>query len=204
MPARSLLPVAASALLAVTAVFGANRPVQAHPHVWVLGEATLRFHDDKLTRVGMRWQFDAFFSQVLTGDFDTDKDGGFDADELKAMEAQIFTSLKDYGYFTHLRIDGHETIFSAVEDFRTATDKGELVFFFDLVLDAPIDPRASQVQLAVYDPTLYVDLVLGGDKPVTLDGIAADKCMWEFKSGDEIAANDAFMTPQVMKLNCPA
>ncbi|MDX2142643.1 MAG: DUF1007 family protein [Rhodospirillaceae bacterium] len=201
-PFRPTLGLAA--LISCGAVLAPIPAAHAHPHVWVLGEATLRFQDDKLARVGMRWQFDAFFSQVLTGDFDTSKDGTFDAAELEAMQAQIFTSLKDYGYFTHLRVDDAETTFEGVENFKTATDKGELIFFFDLVPSAPIDPRTSQVQLAVYDPTLYVDIVLGGEKPVTLDGLAAGTCLWEFKSGDDISANDAFMTPQVMKLNCPS
>jgi ABC-type uncharacterized transport system substrate-binding protein len=193
-----------AALVSVCGVLGPIAPARAHPHVWVLGEATLRFEDERLARVGMRWQFDAFFSQVLTGDFDTSKDGAFDAAETEAMQAQIFTSLKDYGYFTHLRVDDVEATFTGVENFKTASDKGELVFYFDLVPEAPIDPRAARVQLAVYDPTLYVDIVLGGDRPVTLEGLAAGKCMWEFKSGDDISANDAFMTPQVMKLNCPS
>jgi ABC-type uncharacterized transport system substrate-binding protein len=190
--------------LTLAGIAGTAVPAQAHPHVWVMGAATLRFEDAKLARVGMRWQFDAFFSQVLTGDFDTSKDGSFDAEELKAMETQIFTSLKDYGYFTHLRVNGAQATFAGVENFRTATDNGELVFLFDLVMDAPVDPRTAEVQLAVYDPTLYVDVVLGGDKPVTLEGLAAGTCMWEFKGGEEVSANDAFMTPQVMRLNCPS
>lgn len=192
------------AVLALAGALGAVGPAQAHPHVWVVGATTLHFTQDKLARVGMRWQFDAFFSQVLMGDFDTNKDGTFDDPERAAMKEQVFTSLKDYGYFTHLRIDGKETTFERVENFTTEVEKGELVYKFDLVPAAPMDLSTSEAQLAMFDPTIYVDIVLGGDKPVTLEGIAADKCNWSFASDKELATANGALTPQLVKLKCKA
>jgi ABC-type uncharacterized transport system substrate-binding protein len=186
-----------SALLTCAAL-----PAQAHPHVWVMGASTLQFENDLLTRVGMRWQFDAFFSQVLTGDFDTNKDGKLDADETTAMKNQVFTSLRDYGYFTHLRIDGAEVTFDRVENFSTGTDNGELVFFFDLVMQKPTDLRNTKTLLSLYDPSIYVDIVLGGDKPLQLQGISPDLCKWSFATGEEIANADGALTPQLVKLSC--
>jgi ABC-type uncharacterized transport system substrate-binding protein len=189
--------IAAGLALALVAT-----PALAHPHVWVTGASTLHFEKDMLTRVGMRWQFDAFFSQVLTGDFDANKDGSLDAEETEAMKTQVFTSLRDYGYFTHLRVDGAEMVFDRVENFSTATDKGELVYIFDLVLPQPLDLRRTTAQLSVYDPTIYVDIVLGGDKPLVLKGIDPAKCNWSFASGEEISNQDGMLTPQVVKLSC--
>ena len=174
----------------------------AHPHVWVTGASKLYFENDLLTKVGMRWQFDAFFSQVLTGDFDTNKDGQFDTDETEAMKAQVFTSLRDYGYFTHLRVNGTETIFDRVEKFSTTVDKGELVFIFDLILPEPLDLRSTKTQLSLYDPSIYVDIVLGGEKPLVMQGIDAGKCNWSFASGEDIANENGMLTQQVVKLSC--
>ncbi|MBL8628393.1 MAG: DUF1007 family protein, partial [Rhodospirillaceae bacterium] len=157
-------PKGAVAALVGMASLGLTAPAQAHPHVWVVGAATLHFAQDKLARVGMRWQFDGFFSQVLLGDFDTNKDGAFDDAERAAMKEQVFTSLKDYGYFTHLKIGGKEAAFDHVENFTTEIEKGELVYKFDLVPAAPIDLGPAEAQLAMFDPTIYVDIVLGGDK----------------------------------------
>jgi ABC-type uncharacterized transport system substrate-binding protein len=192
-----------SILLAAGAVLPWSAPAAAHPHVWVTGAANLQFADNKLSRVGMRWQFDGFFSQVLLGDFDTSKDGTLDDAERAAMKEQVFTSLKEFGYFTHLSVDGKETTFDRVENFTTSVDKGELVFMFDLVPAAPLDISA-ETQLSVYDPSIYVDIILGGDKPVTLSGIADGKCNWTFASGDEISNADGMVTPQLVKLACKA
>lgn len=177
-------------------------PAQAHPHVWVTGASTLVFENNLLSRISMRWQFDAFFSQVLTGDFDTDKDGKLNAEETEAMKQQVFTSLRDYGYFTHLRVNDAETAFDRVENFSTATDRGELIYIFDLVLPKPVDLRAAKASFSVYDPSIYVDIVLGGEKPLTLQGLPEGACTWSFASGEEISNADGMLTPQLVKLSC--
>ncbi len=176
----------------------------AHPHVWVTGAASLHFEDTKITRVGMRWQFDAFFSQVLGADFDTNGDGSFDTAETKAMKDQVFTSLKDYGYFTHLRTektDGEQQ-FEAVENFSVDKESGELVFKFDLVLVDPVDAVSQNVGLSVFDPTIYVDLILDGDQPVTLSGADNLGCTIEYRQGDEFTNESAFFVPQEAWLSC--
>jgi len=188
----------AFALAAATMLIPAGG--SAHPHVWITSTATLKFEGGKLTRIGMRWQFDTFFSQVLTGDFDKNQDGTFDADETQAMFGQVFTSLKDYGFFTHVRVGDEEALFDRAQNFSTAIDKGDLIYNFDLVFATPVDPTAAKVQFTVYDPTIYVDVLLGGDKPIAIEGDA--QCQWTFSSGDEVSNEGAFIMPQVVSLNC--
>lgn len=152
----------------------------------------------------MRWQFDAFFSQVLGADFDTNADGTFDAAETQAMKDQVFTSLKDFGYFTHLRTETSESemTFASVENFSIGDDRGEMVFSFDLILTDPVDPTNEAIRLSLYDPTIYVDLILGGDKPVDVSGADGLGCNLEYRQGDEITSQSYFLTPQEVWLNC--
>ncbi len=180
------------------------QPVLAHPHVWVTGAASFQFEDTKLTRVGMRWQFDAFFSQVLGADFDTNADGTFDAEETQAMKDQVFTSLKDFGYFTHLRTETSDTeqVFEQVENFSIGDDNGEMVFSFDLILAQPLDPATEAVGLSLYDPTIYVDLILGGDTPVEMAGADGLGCAFEYRQGNEITSQSYFLVPQEVWLSC--
>ncbi len=194
-----------SILTILTAVAALNTvPALAHPHVFVSGKASFQIEDAKLARVSMRWQFDAFFSQVLGTDFDTNADGMFDAEETQAMKDQVFTSLKDFGYFTHLRTDTSDTekLFSQVDKFVVTIEGGELVFAFELILAEPIDPKIEEVGLSLYDPTIYVDLILGGDEPVKLAGAEGMGCAVEFRQGDEISSQSYFMTPQEVWLTC--
>ena len=101
-----------------------------------------------------------------------------------------------------LTVNGTETIFDRVEKFSTTVDKGELVFIFDLILPEPLDLRSTKTQLSLYDPSIYVDIVLGGEKPLVMQGIDAGKCNWSFASGEDIANENGMLTPQVVKLSC--
>lgn len=188
--------------LALALAAAAATAAQAHPHVWVTGTTTLKFQGQKLSSVAMRWQFDAFFSQVLLGDYDKNKDGTLDAAETAAMKEQVFTSLREYGYFTHMAVNGADTKFARVDDFSTQNDKGELVFLFDLIPPAPLDLSKSDALLSLFDPTIYVDIVLAGDTPVTIEGAGAEKCRANFAKGDEIANETGFVTAQVVRISC--
>lgn len=181
-----------------------NSNAFAHPHVWVTAQANMRFQNEALTRISMYWQFDAFFSQVLQGDFDTNKDGKFDGDETAAMKNQVFTSLRDYGYFTHLRVNKTEVTFDRVDNFSVSFDKGEMIYVFDLVLATPLDLMAKEVTFSVYDPSIYVDIILGGDKPLVMDGMDPTKCRWTFGSGNDITNENGSISTQVAKLVCKA
>ena len=180
------------------------QPINAHPHVWVTGAAAFQFEDTKLTRIGMRWQFDAFFSQVLGADFDTNADGVFDANETQTMKNQVFTSLKDFDYFTHIRTESSDALqaFKDVENFSITVEDGEMVFNFELVLAGPMDPTSEAIKLSVYDPTIYVDLILGGDTPVTIAGADKLGCRFEYRQGDEITSQSYFLVPQEVWLTC--
>lgn len=193
-----------SALLLAIATFFMGVSANAHPHVWVTGAASFQFEEKWLTRVGMRWQFDAFFSQVLGADFDTNSDGVFDDTETKNMKDQVFTSLKDFGYFTHLKSDRSQDAlnFSGVDNFSIETEAGELVFLFELILSEPVDITSESVGLSLYDPTIYVDLILDGEEPVTLAGADDMGCAIEYRQGNEINSQSYFLVPQEVWLNC--
>ena len=184
------------------AVFLPGAGLRAHPHVWVTGTAAFHLENGALTRLSQRWQFDAFFSQVLMGDFDKNHDGTLDEAETAAMKAQVFGNLKEYGYFTHLRIGTTALVLDQVENFHTDLDNGELVFFFDLVLAKPVDMKTNQVSLALFDPTIYVDIALGGDKPVSVEGAGALKCKSDFRSLDQMSNSQGFVSPQEVLLSC--
>lgn len=182
------------------------RPGASHPHVWVTGTASFKIEDTKLTRIGMRWQFDAFFSQVLGADFDINSDGIFDSEETQAMKNQVFTSLKDFDYFTHLRIESStvEQTFAGVDNFSISDDRGEMIFTFELILNNPIDPTKEAVGLSLYDPSIYVDLILDGEEPVNLAGAEDLGCDLEYRQGNEVNSQSYFIIPQEVWLNCNA
>jgi ABC-type uncharacterized transport system substrate-binding protein len=190
-------------ILAVALVAAFPAKLQAHPHVWVTGTAAFHLENAAVARVTLRWQFDAFFSQVLMGDFDKDKDAKLDAEETAAMKAQVFTNLKEYGYFVHMKAGGAPVDVGAIENFSAVLDKdSQLVFAFDAVPATKPDLRAGKLAFALFDPTIYVDIMLGGDAPVTLDGAGAKDCSWKMRDLDQIANENGFVAPQELEITC--
>ena len=61
--------------------------------------------------------FDDFFSNALIADFDKNKNKAFDPDEVKEHETNAFAALKEYGYFTHIRINAKAVAIVQTRDF---------------------------------------------------------------------------------------
>jgi ABC-type uncharacterized transport system substrate-binding protein len=198
---RSLL--LAQLLGGALAVLAPSPAVEAHPHVWVTAAAAFHVENGVFKRMSLHWQFDAFFSQVLMGDFDKNKDGKFDAAETEAMKTQVFGNLKEYGYFVHLKAGATPVDIERIDNFHADVDKdGELIFTFDLVPVNTSDLRTAKLIFALFDPTVYVDLALGGDAPVTLEGPGAKDCAWKMRDLDQISNSQGFVSPQEVEVGC--
>src|SRR5918994_549986 len=92
-------------------------PAAAHPHVWINDVTTFLFKDRQLAGIRHHWEFDEIFSSYVIDEQDANKDGELDRAEIDAIQANAFSNLRDYGYFTHLRIDGKEVPLTEVADF---------------------------------------------------------------------------------------
>ena len=147
------------AVLAAAALAGAQ-PAAAHPHVWIDARASLVMADGLLQGVAVEWALDVFVSALLIEDFDSDGDGAFDAAETAAIYDQTFSGLAEYGYYTHLTVDGIDIGPSEVRDFSPAIAGDAVVYRFTVPLAVPVDPTRERVELAFYDETYYVDVAL--------------------------------------------
>ncbi len=88
----------------------AGAPAHAHPHVWVTMQTELIYASDG-TVTGLRhaWTFDDMFSEYATQGLQQQSKGQFTREELKPLAEENVTSLKEYDFFNHLKIDGKRT-----------------------------------------------------------------------------------------------
>ncbi len=178
-------PLLPAPLLAVLAL--AAGPAAAHPHVFVTNKVAVLFDD--------------FFSSTLLEDFDADGDGGFDAAEVAALHDNAFVPLRDYGWFTHLYLDGEERPAPEPSGFR-AVAEGELVRYrFDLMLPAPVDPAATLFEVAIYDQEYYVEVLLDADSPVTLEA-SPPACRATVAEDETRAYYFGMVYPQMIGVEC--
>ena len=149
---------------------------EAHPHIWIRATATLQFEDGKITGIRHEWVFDDFFSNALITDFDKNKDKAFDAAEVKELEANAFVALKEFGYFTHVRIGGKAVTIETARDFTPSIKDGKVVYRFMAVLPQPVDPRTTTFDAGVYDHSYYVDVEVNPQLGVKLAGGGSEAC----------------------------
>jgi ABC-type uncharacterized transport system substrate-binding protein len=152
---------------------------EAHPHVWIRATATLQFENGKIVGILNEWLFDDFFSSALIGDFDKNKDKKFDDAEIKDLHENAFTALKDFGYFTHVRVNGKDVPITETRDFTASITKDTRVLYrFVAVLPKPIDPRVDKFDASVFDDSYYVDVEVNPSIGVQLAGSGSEGCKY--------------------------
>jgi len=189
-------------LIFIIAIIWADN-TEAHPHVWINAFVSFIFEKTKIHTIKLHWQFDPFFSQVLSSDFDPNNDGIFDAEETKIMEDQILTSLKDYGFFTHSIIKPQEfDLFEKADNFSATINDRELMFTFELTLNEPIDLKKGAFGLSFYDPSNYIELIIDDRKTDQANSLQEIGCGIEYREGEEIFSQSYFIIPQEIWLKC--
>ena len=186
--------------LAVLAAAAVPLPAVAHPHVWIDTVLTLHMATGRLASVGVEWRFDPYFSSFVAEEFDADADGRLDPAEQRTDESQAFAAVADFGWVTHLPVDGERQAFPRVEGFAAALDGGTLVYRFRLPLAEPADPARQTVGISTFDESFYVEVALDAVDPVRFDG--RHDCHFQVRTDLEPPIYQGLVTPQTVLLRC--
>lgn len=151
------------------------REAAAHPHVWIDLRTTMVMDEQgRVAAVGQEWLFDPIYSAYVTGGLDPASDEGRKA--LDDLLDESMSNLREYDYFMRVRSDGERQTLEDVRDF-TAEIKGDrLIYRFTVPLAVPLDPRTHDLDVAMFDPTYYIEMLhLEGDV-VAFQGPAPSGC----------------------------
>ncbi len=173
----------------LTLVLAQERGVNAHPHVFITNTSTLILEDGKIVAVRHRWSFDGFFTALIRTEFDPNKDGHLDPEEIKVIRAEAFSNLKEFNYFTWTLVKGKPAQFTPddILDFTAELDKRAVHYTFTLKLPEPIDP--GLFSMSVRDETFYIDVQLAEKDPIAFEGTGAERC---FTNIDEDPTNPIY------------
>ena len=124
----------------------------AHPHIMLKTSLEIEYSNSYCDGIWVDWEFDRFFSISIINDFDNNKDGKFDDAEVKAIEENAFSNLRNYGYFVDIRVGNKRTKPDSVTRFsaKFSGDKLYYRFFVPLVKDTYND-----FYISIFDPTYY-------------------------------------------------
>ncbi len=168
--ARSLRRVAIGLALGFAAVFATGgREAAAHPHVYVDARVEVVFDKDgKITALRHVWRFDDAFSAFASQGLDKNGDGILSIEELQPLAKINVESLKDYDYFTFLKVGGKRSGFKIPTEYWLQSADGYLTLFYTLPLMQAVKPDATGVTVEVYDPGYFVDYQLVEKDPAKL------------------------------------
>jgi len=172
---------------------GLAQSARAHPHVWATVRSEVVFGPDhKITGIRHAWTFDEFYTAMAVQGLDADGDGVYSKEELQPLAKVNVESLKEFDYFTFVRLGKDDKPLPLKEpvDYWVDYDGNLLTLHFTLPLATPLDPKEEQIAVDVYDPSFFVAFGFATETPVKLAGAAAN-CTAEIEKPDPQAEADA-------------
>lgn len=200
----SIAALALAGLLAgLLAAGGTVRPAAAHPHIFIDARVTLHMAAGRIVAITQHWTFDPVFGGVVIHAHDRNRDGELDAEEAKLVRRGAFDALKDFGYFTAVRIGGEELKSGTVDDFAASVENGRLAYRFRLTLPRPVDPRTDDPAFLFLDKSYYVAVDLARRNPVTFAGAAPAGCRPVVRDDSENPIYFGLVVPRMLNFDCP-
>ena len=201
---RRALAGLAAVLLVAGATAAPPKPVQAHPHIWIDVSVDLRFEGDTLKGMRVTWLFDEYYSAFALEERDTNGNGRLEPEELAVLE-NGHHGLKEYSYFTHLKIGDvvpESLRVEAVENFKVEWKGDRLQYAFDVPLPEGLDPAKTRFQVGFYDETYYIDLNLGAMSKPRVAGNWPGSCGAVMVEDQENPIYFGMVNPLYLQIGC--
>jgi ABC-type uncharacterized transport system substrate-binding protein len=145
----------------------------AHPHVWVTMSTELLYTPDgSVSGVRQAWTFDDMYSTFATTGIQAKTQGRFTREELAPLAHENVESLKDYDYFTFVKIDGkrQKDVFNPPVNYWLDYDPKETVLTLHFTLPFKQPVKTKQLTVEIYDPEFFIDFGFAEKNPVRLIG----------------------------------
>jgi len=141
----------------------------SHPHVFVVNKIIIVFDDHGLSGIRVNWGFDEFFSSMIAGDYDKNRNKKLEKSEIALIKKEAFSYLANFDYFSFIKIDGKPFKVKWVTDFSAALSDGKLTYEFFIPCHVKASSTFKEITIAQYDPTYYSAVFFGKNKPVKIE-----------------------------------
>ncbi|MDY6844218.1 MAG: DUF1007 family protein [Thermodesulfobacteriota bacterium] len=140
----------------------------AHPHVFIVQRLNVVFDEKGLAGIKVCWKFDDMFAGMITEDYDLNRNGKFEANEVQEIKEKAFSFTSEYSYFTFIKIDNVPFQVKFVRDFNAILESQKLVYEFLIPCHVIATVQVKKVTVASYDPSYYTAIFFTQKEPVTL------------------------------------
>lgn len=202
-PAALASDVLGPTALALAALLLAPAAV-AHPHVFVDTGFDLTFDgQNQFSEIRVTWQYDEFFSLLITEDLGLDADGDGVLTPSEQQKLIGFDTNWDEGFNgdLELRVKGQIVPLSAPSQATTELRDGRIVSSHVRTLAQPMPMQAGPFSLKAFDPSYYTAYEI--KLPVTLPRDLQEHCHLQ-RIEPDIAGGLALMQAQLLRLDANA
>lgn len=158
----------------------------AHPHIFVEAQVEIVMDEQgSLLGVRLTWQYDDYFSLLLTADLGIDPEGDMILTEVEhaVLQAAVLDWPSDFGGDLHLALGGRALDLGPRAEATASFTDGRVSENHFRPLTTPL-PMDAPVTVQVYDPYYYVAYAVVA--PITLTGGGA--CAVTYQAADLNAA----------------
>jgi ABC-type uncharacterized transport system substrate-binding protein len=163
--------------IAFSLVMGVPLPLlstaNAHPHVFIVQRLNLVFDEKGLAGIKVRWKMDDMFASMITEDHDQNRNGTLEPDEVQSVKENAFIFIKEFNFFTFIKIDNRPFQIKFIRDFNATLENGRLVYEFLIPCHVTATDTYKKVSVASYDPSYYTAIFFAKKNPVSLTAVNA-------------------------------
>ncbi|KPA18547.1 protein containing DUF1007 [Candidatus Magnetomorum sp. HK-1] len=172
----------------------------SHPHVFIENKLTFIFDENSLKGIKQEWQLDEFFSQSILSEINKDGDNQLNKKEIEAVRSFAFESLKDYQFFTHVKINGKKIEIKSAKNFSAEIKEGKLIYIFFIECPVNINKKDLNLIVAIFDNSYYSSITQN-KKSLVFKNASKYHITHTFEKIHEWAYYNDMLIPEGIKLN---
>lgn len=140
----------------------------AHPHTFIEIYPTIEVKNNIMDKIHFKWQLDEMTSSMLIMEFDQNANLKIDKDENQYIYENYFIALKDYNFYTDIKVKNKIQLFPKPNNFKTTIENNRVCYSFDI--DTKYNIKDTKFDFG--DEDFFVAMILK-KKFVTTKGASA-------------------------------
>ena len=156
--------------IAMVSLIGVGSSAFAHPHAFVTCTLSFVMDEKGLAGFHQRWTLDELTTVSVLDVVDKNRDATLSAEEKVALRDLTVGSLREFHYFTAVRINGRDFPVRRITGFTAELRENRLVY--DFLVPCPVAAvpgHPQQVKVAVYDDAFYTYVAYASEGDAGVD-----------------------------------
>ncbi|MBT3281261.1 MAG: DUF1007 family protein [Campylobacteraceae bacterium] len=146
----------------------------AHPHTFIEIYPTIEVKNNQTNKINFKWVLDEMTSSMLIMEFDQNSNNKIDEDENIYILDNYFAPLKDYNFYTNIRLNDKIQFFPKTTNFKATIEENRICYYFDIqekynIKDVKFDFGDEDFFVAMVLKKEFIEIIGAQAKIIDLD-----------------------------------